>query len=264
MCPAPTKQFFNSNSDIKGADNEIAQAVSGIFAGFAAQAKQYDYPHILVGHWNVSGAMVSETQVLTGVDVEISKDQMGLAEANLICLGHIHKSQQIGNNIFFSGSTQNNTWGEMSEPGFYMHELDSKNSLTSRFIPTPSQKRFRIQKDYTEEELDIDNFLKDCLSILPNTVIRCDIKVYQDEALTLDTEKIKDHFIGAGCDNAEINIIRIPRENTRSKTILALEKLRDKIVERAGLNHETVPESILTKADMLERELPENIVRNLC
>lgn len=257
MCPAPTKQFFDVRSDIKGTDNEIAQAMSNIFTGFAAQASKYGAPHILVGHWNVTSALISDTQTLTGVDIEISKEQMALPNADLICLGHIHKAQQIGENIFFSGSPQNNTWGEMSTPGFYIHELD-KNGLTSRFIPTPSTKRLRINNDFTEENGLTDITMPDGIQ---GAIIRHDIKVFQDEAVKIDAEQIRQKFITGGANEVEINIIRIPRGNTRSKTILTLDRLRDKLIEKATLNGgEIVPESILIKADLLETETSERIV----
>ena len=123
LVPAPTKQFFQTDNDIKGADSEIAQAMSGIFAGFAAQAEAYDCCHILVGHWQVGGAMVSETQIITGIDIEISKDQMALGNFDLVCLGHLHLAQEIKPNIFYSGSIYANNFGELEDKGFYIHTI---------------------------------------------------------------------------------------------------------------------------------------------
>lgn len=123
LIPAPTKQYINSNSDIKGSDSEIAQAMSVMLAGFAAQAEAYNCPHILVGHWNTTGSLISETQTLTGVDIEISKDQMALANADIVLLGHLHLAQEIKPNIFYSGSIYANNFGELEDKGFYIHEI---------------------------------------------------------------------------------------------------------------------------------------------
>ncbi len=114
MVPTPTKQFFNSDSDIKGTDNEIAQAMGAMFAGFGSQAANFPgVPHILVGHFQIGGAFVSETQQLNGLDIEISREQIGYANADLVMLGHIHLHQQIGQNIFYSGSIFRKDFGEL-------------------------------------------------------------------------------------------------------------------------------------------------------
>lgn len=123
LAPAPTKQFFANNSDIKTSDMEIAGEMSKMFAGFAAQADAYVAPHVLVGHWQTDGALVSETQMLTGIDISLSKEQMSLGNFDLICLGHLHEKQQIGNNIFYSGSITGLNWGETTDKGFFIHEL---------------------------------------------------------------------------------------------------------------------------------------------
>ena len=123
LVPAPTKQYFQGNGDIKQGDAEIAAAMSQIFAGMGATAAGFGVPHILVGHWQTAGSLISETQVLTGVDIEISPDMMALSNADLILLGHIHLKQQIKKNIFYSGSLFANNWGEVNDHGFWIHEI---------------------------------------------------------------------------------------------------------------------------------------------
>ncbi len=121
--PAPTKKWFKTESSIQVGETEISKELTKIFAGFATLAEQYDCPHILNGHFNVSGSFVSGTQTLTGVDIEVSRDQIGMGNFDLAALGHIHQNQLIGDNIFFSGGVANHTWGEMGAKGFYIHEL---------------------------------------------------------------------------------------------------------------------------------------------
>jgi len=121
--PAPTKKWFQTDSPINTGEMEIAQGITKIMAAFGVVAEGYDCPHILNAHWNVSGAFVSGTQTLTGVDIEVSQDQMALGNFDLGCLGHIHKAQALGDNIYFAGGIANHTWGEMDEKGFYIYEL---------------------------------------------------------------------------------------------------------------------------------------------
>lgn len=269
LIPAPTKQFFKTDSDIKGSDFEIAQAMNALFAGFGANVEDLggDIPHILVGHWNVTGSLISETQTLTGVDIEISKDQMALANADLVCLGHIHMHQQIGKNIFFSGSIYRNNYGEMDDKGFYIHEMDSNHYFdNSRFIETPTRKLAKLDCDLT-----IDGAVEEIDSVLygfepddiKDSLLRATFKVYQDEVERVDKEKIEMFYLSAGAKSVDVRIVRIPRENVRSKNILKLKTLREKIIENAALKDEAVRESILAKADILETASPDDIIAEI-
>ena len=275
MCPAPTKQFFNTQSDIKGSDAEIAVEMSKIFAGFASQASAYDCAHhILVGHWNTTGSLISETQTLTGVDIEISRDQMALANSDLVCLGHIHKPQKLEPNIFYSGSIYRTNWGETEDKGFYIYEIgqippDSHYHLTeSRFILTPTRKLLKLSEDLTEDNAfdEMDTILHFADGPAPETKdahLRIELKVFQDEAQKVDTERIKNFFLSGGAKEVDVKLIRVPRENVRSKNILKLTTLREKLIEQAKLKKETVSEPILVKADLLEAETSDKIITSV-
>ncbi len=270
--PAPTKEHLEQliTDDIRGTDNAVAQAMGAMFAGFGARAADYECPHIVIGHWNVTGALVSPTQTLTGVDIEVSKDQMALANADLVCLGHIHHAQQIGGRIFFSGSTQNNTWGEMSPKGIYFHELmaiPEDNTpgprLTSDFVETPTRKMLRIDHDFTIDggyaDLDISLYTYS-REELTGAMVRFDAKVFADEYEKIDRAGIKGFYESAGADSVDLQIVRVPRENVRSRRIIELDRLRDKVEERAAIKEETVPKSILAKADLLETTAPDRLI----
>lgn len=267
MTPAPTKQYFQTNNGIKDSNSEIAAEMSKIFMGFATQAAAYSaVPHISVGHWQVDGAMISETQTLFGTDISISKDQMALANADIILLGHIHHCQDMGNNIFYSGSITGLNWGETSAKGFFIHEFSGKELIETSFIKTPSKKLIKIPENLTSGgaiehvnnsiPLFTDNEITDAY-------LKLEFKVYQDEAALIDTNKIKKAYLSIGAKEVTINLIRVPRENVRSKTILNLTTLRDKLVEMAKLKGEIIPESILCKADILESKAGGEIIRGI-
>lgn len=266
MCPAPTKQFFKTQSGIETSDVEIAGQLSAMFAGFAAQANEFDCPHILVGHWNTTGSLISDTQTLTGVDIEISKDQMALAEADLVCLGHIHYPQQIpSSNIFYSGSIASLSWGEIHDHGFYIHDIDD-DDLTSCSIKTPCKKRIKLADDLTTG-IAIKEVNTHFPMLVPGEVSDACIKivfdVYQDEVEKVNKAAIKDFYMQEGAEKVEIDINVIPREAVRSRKILELKTLSDKLVEMAALTRETVPDSILAKATRLETESHETILATI-
>lgn len=63
---------------------------------------------------------------------------------DLVCLGHIHRPQKAGSNVFYSGAPERHNFGdERTTPGFYIHQwLDSVQQFESRFVETPAR-RFR-------------------------------------------------------------------------------------------------------------------------
>ncbi|PKN36716.1 MAG: hypothetical protein CVU62_13360 [Deltaproteobacteria bacterium HGW-Deltaproteobacteria-2] len=252
LIPTPTKQFFQTENGIAESNAEIALAMNGLFAGFGAQASEFPTsPHILIGHWNVSGSILPTGQVLTGKDIDIGFDQMMLANPDLIALGHIHKAQQIGDRAFYSGSLYPLNWGENTEHGFYIHELDGHKLIESRFIETPAKKLIRLDHDFTKNDYPPIYEVGSSFE-WKDAFVRYDITTWQDEAAKIDKENIRQFFILSGALDADIRIIRIPRETVRSESVLKVNTLREKIKAMADLREETVSESILQKADLLE------------
>jgi len=128
LIPQPTKKFFQSASGIQGSDQEIGQAMSGLFAGFGMLAEEYKgIPHLLVFHGAISGAKMSNSQAVTGQDIEVSLEQMELSRADLNLCGHLHLAQQLGKRTFYSGSIYPNNFGEIHDHGFYIHLIEEAN-----------------------------------------------------------------------------------------------------------------------------------------
>lgn len=266
LIPTPTKQFFASNSDIQTSNEEISKAMNGLFAGFGAKAADFTrVPHLLIGHWNVSGSKLSTGQVLTGQEIDISIDQMGFTNASAHLLGHIHMPQQLGDRTFYSGSLYPLTWGELEEKGFYIHEFDCDELYKSEFIKTPCRKLVRFNFDLTDEFADYlslnDRLLREHYDEQVNEAyVRVDITTWQDKACEIDKAAITEYLLYAGAKEADIRIIRIPRQTVRSESVLKVETLREKLIAMAALNNETVPESILSKADELEAGIAEEAI----
>lgn len=252
LLPAPTKQFWEQsgqvNQDIDEANAAIANAMGTMMAGFGATSSDYDCPHILVGHFTVGGAQISETQAMVGRDIEISREQIGYAQADLVALGHIHMAQDwIDEHIFYSGSTSRLSFGELEDKGCYIHSLEN-GILHSEFHITPSQKRLILSPDLTKNGNSIEDFLvAQKESDLRDAHVRLDIRVFQDEAGDLDEDLIR-----AILPDVDIHIQRVPRETVRSAKILKVDHLRDKLKAMAELRREEIPAEILAKADHLE------------
>lgn len=265
LIPQPTKQYFQTAAGIKDADQEIGDAMTAIFASCGLAATLYpDTPHILVGHFNVRGASLSNGQVLVGMDIEIAPDQIDAARADLVCLGHIHKAQQVRGNIFYSGSIYHTNWGEMEAKGGYVYEVEHGSTPFSTFIECPTKKMLRFAFDGTAAEnadINLDDYLNALTANLQQAYARFDITVWQDQAGTIDKEKLRGFFLAGGALDLDIRLIRVPRHNVRAEAVLKAERLRDKIKRMADLRGEEVEWSILAKADSLEDSLsPDDLI----
>ncbi len=248
MVPQPTKQYFN-HGDIQSSNEAISCAMSSIFAGFGAQAADYKLPHILVYHGSISGAKLSNSQTLIGMDIEVSIDQLKLSNADLILCDHIHLPQELSDNIFYSGSLYANNYGEMHKHGFYIHTLDGHKLIESKFIETPIKKLVRFQSDFTNPDNETHVMTA---GEVAGAYVRYDITVWQDEAAAINKSDIEAYARELGAIDVDIRIIRLPRETVRSESVLKVNSLRDKIKAMADLRGETVSEAVLKKADILE------------
>ena len=256
LIPQPTKQFFQTQSGIVESDKEIGEAMSALFAGFGARAAAYpDVPHILIGHWNVAGSILSNGQTLVGMDIEIGNDQMALANPTLTCLGHIHKAQQIGLSTFYSGSLHHLNWGELETKGYWEHNIAGQNLVESIFRETPARKLARFRFDLTAGEvIDVP------FDGIAGADVRIDVTVWQDEAGMVDKTSIADNLARWGAQSVDVRLIRVPRQNVRSEAVLKVERLREKIEKMAELKGVEISASVLAKAVDLEAHTADELV----
>ena len=261
--PTPTKQFFQSENSITESDQQIAEALSHLFGAFGTMAERFSCPHILNGHFQVGGAFVSETQQLIGRDIEVSTDQLAMSNADLVCLGHIHKAQEMPGNIFYAGSIYRKSFGEMEDKGFYLHEISPAELdsylLSSRFVETPTRKLVKWDEDFTKAPIG-EEFIFNTEQV-EGAHLKLDFRVWQDEAGQINQAELERSLLDAGAVKVDINLIRIPRETVRCARVLQMETLREKVTEMAALRLEEVSEEILTKADLLETMNEDELVR---
>ena len=142
----------------------------------------------------------------------------------------------------------------------------------SRYFDTPSKKTVRMSDNFASPaaaclDRSTGATITDCLigkvgsaPDVAGTVVRHEIKVWQDETALVDKKQIKELYLAAGALDVDIRLIRIPRHNVRSEAVLKTERLRDKIQKMAELKGEEVEWSVLSKAESLEERVPEELI----
>lgn len=275
--PQLTKQYFITDLSIEDSDKAISQAMDSILASFGSVAEKFDtIPHIVNGHGQIGGAYISETQQLIGRDIEISKSQLAMLNADLICYAHIHKAQDMGDNIFYSGSPTRMNHGETEDKGFYIHHAYVIAPSSSEFHKTPAIYLHNSKLDFTKETAhpekmvdptDIMTGINDmCESLAEdhdNWGCKITITAWQDESKTISKTEIEKLLLSHGAQSTIVNIIRKPRDTVRAEKVLEAETLPDKIEAMAELRGETVSDGILDKAASLEAGEQEPWIQHL-
>lgn len=271
--PQPTKQFFINDLSIEDTEKAIGDAMGTMFSAFGYKAAPFDnIPHIVNGHGQIGGAFISETQQLIGHDIEVSKTQLDTLNADLVCYGHIHKAQDMGGGIFYSGSPTRMNHGETEEKGFYVHDVKFDRfaddgsgfgefnvlDLTSSFIQTPARQMINIKVDYTDDSQEIIplDYVESMKLFDVNLYSNCQVKfvltVWQDDASQINKSEIERCFLSAGCEEIKISIIRKPRESVRAERVLEADTLPDKLKAMAELRGEDISPGVIDKAKSIE------------
>jgi len=257
--PTPTKQFMQA------CDDDLASALTPIFAGFGAQAAQYEVPHIHVGHYCVRGASISENQTMVGKDIEIGRDQIDMANPDIVCLGHIHLSQEVEPGMFYAGSLIKKNHGEADDKGFYIYDLE-KAKGNPTFINTPTDRLLRIRWDFTAEgrTADIEDVLNQYRGPdITGSILKVELTFWQDEYMEWTRDNVESWFAPLLPESIDVQIIRKPRENIRSQEILKAESLSEKVQLLADQNKEEMTPGIQTKCEMLETMNQEECIKAL-
>ncbi|MEI7672206.1 MAG: hypothetical protein WCK00_08855 [Deltaproteobacteria bacterium] len=258
LVPQPTKQFFQTTAGIEGSDQEIGQAMSGLFAGFGASAAEYHpcVPHILVYHGCVSGGKASNNQLMTGRDIEISRDQLAMSGAGLILCGHLHLPQELPGNIFYSGSIYPVDIGENHKHGFWIHKLSA--DLSSLFLETPCKRIVRLKFDLTAGESITVPF-----EGIVGATVRIDVTVFQDEIGQVSRETIIENLKRWGAESIDIKVSPVPRETIRAAAVLEAQTLKDEFLEMSRLRGEQIDPEILVMAEKLETLPGEELLKEV-
>jgi len=119
--------------------------------------------------------------------------------------------------------------------------------ITSRFIETPCQQLMRYAFDMTAG--CVVEFPFGCPS---GATVRVDITTWQDEVAAINKAAIIGTLTDLGALSVDIRVTPVPRVTVRAASVLAAERLRDKIKERAELVEDVLDPAIYTMADNLE------------
>jgi DNA repair exonuclease SbcCD nuclease subunit len=265
LFPYPTKQWFlndKANLSIDESNQLIQDALRKIFTGFGAVSMVAHCPVIFVGHCNVSGALLSSGQTLLGQDIMISKNDLLLARADYYALGHIHKAQGFGKNMWYSGSTYHCNFGEVEAKGFNLVTFDDNTVVKSEqvtvdVIQIPSRPLSLHDCEYKNDPVlrdkivDVDGACTYCDWI--DAELRIRVHLTKEQSALVTDDEVKAAYPNAF--SYQIERIIIPEERIRSSEIVKAKTLPEKVLEWGNSIEKEIPPNVLTLAGDVERSV---------
>lgn len=174
--------------------DKITQLCQGMSARMPS-----DKPKILMAHMTYQGADTGFTDLLMQHEPILTKD--AVAGFDLVCLGHIHRPQQIDGKVFYSGPVERLSFNEEGiNPGFWIHEVESNlpfgRLLPSRFIETPARKYLTLEWSESEviDYLAYGHIVWD----IKDSIVRLHYSCTEETAKQINRKQLEQSLYDAG------------------------------------------------------------------
>lgn len=151
-------------------------------------------PNILISHLTYDNADTGFEDVLLQNEPILTEE--AAKQFDLVALGHIHRPQKAGNNVFYSGAPERHNFGdEHTIPGFYIHELFG-TTFNSHFIETPARQFRTIRWD----EFDIKAWIDGQLDVpnVTDVMVRLHYNCAEDTQKRFDRRMLEKALYNAG------------------------------------------------------------------
>lgn len=232
------------------AEEGIRQMLIGFRAGVGP-----DDAHIVGYHGNMKGAEMESGQRPTMGDIYMNAFEFEtLSGADYGALGHLHKTQRVGNRCAYSGSQFHNNFGETSVKNMLIVSVATGTEPVIEKVPLPSRGKLTI--DITmADEWSIDD-LADAAAVeyADDVDIKVRYHITKERSETFDRAALSEALARRGfdVDALVLDPMVIARERVRCAEIAEFTSLRDKVKAWTESVKLEVTESVLAKADALE------------
>lgn len=123
-------------------EGAAGRALRAVLSGFRDEFESVErLPRILLTHAMVRGSMTSVGQPLVGMEMELGLEDLALAGADFIALGHIHMPQDwdaAGVPAVYPGSPRRTTFGEVEDKGYIVATFDGPKLVGWERVVVPA------------------------------------------------------------------------------------------------------------------------------
>lgn len=264
-------------------DQAAGDALRGVLRGFGESA--HAGPRLLLSHAMVRGSRTSAGQPLVGCDMEIGLDDLALARADAVALGHVHMPQtwdvavvpelrqpHLDRSIpvIYPGSPRRTAFGEVETKGFVVltfgerHESGAMPVEIER-VATPCAPMHLVTGNYLVDEPSLNDDGREPWTGLAHDGHRLDMRAAEvrfrylvaadrRDAAKADAEVLRATWLAAGAVHVKIEEEVIAETRARAPEIAAARTIAEKLA--AMYRHQGVEteraESLITRARSLE------------
>ena len=246
--PEPSKKWLLAEAGAIGkdaADEAVRKAVRNLFLGLGGMRRQNpDVPCIVLYHGQVVGATTS-TGYSAGSGIAVSRDELAAVGADYIALGDIHMPQQIpGLPAYYPGSVYPISWGETHKAGFNLVTFGyGENEVERVDFPHPQRMKLPIAANIPWDA-----------SSCKDRMVWAEITASKEGAAGIDLDAVLGTMFSFGAlTGSRVTLNILPTETVRAGEIAEKKRLRDKVALWAENSAVTITESVLLKADEVER-----------
>lgn len=195
------------------------EAMRAILLGYTAAFAREGGPRIILGHLELGAATLDSGQPAVGrCDIEIAQADLEGTGADYVALGHIHKSQTIGDRIRYAGSPRQTSFGETGEKGYSLVTVERGKPPVIEHRHIPSRQLITIGLD-------------DKAPDTTRASVRLVYEVAEDarKQAAERAEKVKAEWLAAGAHSVKIDARTIVTSRVRSLEIQAAKTTAEKV-----------------------------------
>ncbi len=233
---------------VEETNRETSSLLRDVFQGWGivnAEAHAGGIPTILVGHGTVTGSEFSSGQTATGKDLEFTVGDLELAGCDLVLMGHIHKAQKLGENVYYGGSITRLNYGEQEKKSVYVHHVTVDKVQTITY-PMPA----REMKTKRPEGLPTAELLAD---VQEGDNVRIVYTVSEEDIHKVDEAELERIALEKGAADVKIEKVIVPKVRVRAEGISQEHSLAGKLTKWAETTGQAVRQELVEKLGQLEQ-----------
>ncbi len=262
--PWPRKaQLLASAGDVGSEEvSNLAQHhLRGIMRGLGTELDQMppEYGRLALAHVMIDGAKTDHDQPITGADMAVSLQDLGLMRASFYACGHVHAQSADpidGAPCIYGGSPRHNNFGEPGPKGYTIIEFDGPKLVNWYRVATPATPMWLLSGKWQNGALAMDTALPEVRGA--EVRLRFDVAADEREAAGIAAARMRDHLV----DDLGALSVKLEPQVIASKRARAPEVARAlTIADKLSVHWESISfdpgerrTSLLAKANQLEEQ----------